>query len=115
MSKKSRKKLDFQETGESMKKHRKIRGAEKRAILEQTVIPKAYHKKAVVKKDDEGQLHIYYGGIGERYWHFHGHMIIGTDGKMRYHRLPFAKHNDAEHYSDGVIQRGRKPKRHFCY
>ena len=115
MSKKGRKKTSSLGKESAAIKHRKIYGAERQAILERTNISPAYHKKAVVKKDDDGLIHIYYGGLGTGQWHFHGHMIIGLDGKVSYHRLPFAKHWEAERYSDGVIQRGRKFKRHFCY
>lgn len=98
-----------------MCKHRKIGGVERRAILEQTNIPEAYHKKAVVKKGDNGEIHIYYGGIGAGDYYFHGHMVIGNDGKMCYHRLPFSKYSRAEHYVDGIVQRDRKFKRRFYY
>ena len=99
----------------SSQNSKKICGRRRREILEQTSISAVYHKDAVVKKDDDGLLHIYYGGLGAKQYHFHGHMILNADGSVRYHRLPFAKHCEAERYSDGIVQRGRNFKRHFCY
>jgi len=115
MSKKGRKKTSNQINENPSQIHRKIGGAQRRAILEQTGIPSAYHKKAVVKKSDQGEIHVYYGGIGTGQYHFHGHIIIAADGQIRYHRLPFSKYGEAERYSDGIVQRGKKFKRHFCY
>ncbi len=115
MSKHSRKKTKPKVVAKTPCGCRKLYGSERRAVLELTSIPVVYHKNAIVKKGDDGRTHIYYGGLGKQYYHFHGHMIIGADGKMTYHRLPFSKHCEAEHYSDGMIQRGRKTKRRFCY
>lgn len=115
MSKKgSRKKTNACAQGEPYSS-RKIYGKERREILERTDIPAAYYKNAVVKRDDHGQLHIYYGGIGAKSYHFHGHMIMNKNGEVRYHRLPFARHGEGDIYSDGKIKRGRKFKRRFCY
>lgn len=115
MSKRSRKKTEEIAAENAQVVHRKIYGAKRRAILEQVDIPRAYYKDAVVKRSDDGEIHIYYGGIGSGRYHFHGHAIIAKDGNVRYHRLPFSKYSKAERYSNGQVQRGRKFKRKFCY
>lgn len=94
---------------------KKVYGEERQEILEQTGIPSVYFDKAVVKRDKDGQLHIYYGGIGPKSYHFHGHMKLDKNGKICFHRLPFAKHYEVEVYSDGKLKRGRKFKRRFYY
>jgi len=68
------------------------RADEKRSIAERAGVPYQYRDKVYTKKDADGTIQIYFGGIGEPNGPGHGHYSMDRSGKVTYKRDPFDPH-----------------------
>jgi len=67
-----------------------IKGDERSEILRMVNIPKRYKRTAIVRRNNDGTINVYYGciNVGDN----HGHVVINAEGAMIYHRPPFGRH-----------------------
>lgn len=68
------------------------RADDKRSIAERAGIPYAHRDKFYIKKDSDGTVQIYFGGVGEPNGLGHGHYTMDSSGKVIYKREPFDPH-----------------------
>lgn len=68
------------------------RANDKRSIAERAGVPYAYRDQVYTSKDANGNIQIYFGGVGKPNGPGHGHYTMNSSGKVTYKREPFDPH-----------------------
>ena len=72
---------------------------DKRALAQQAGVPSQYWDDVWVSTDEDGNVNIYFGGIGEPAGDGHGHYAMDASGCVTYRRDPFDLHG-AHNFTD---------------
>jgi hypothetical protein len=78
---------------------------DKRSIAERAGVPYVYRDKVYTKKDPDGTIQIYFGGVGEPNGPGHGHYTMDPSGKVTYKREPFDPHGEQNFVRDPDLER----------
>lgn len=65
---------------------------DKKSIAEKAGVPYAYRDDVYTSKDPNGNINIYFGGVGEPNGPGHGHYVLDDRGRVIYERDPFDPH-----------------------
>lgn len=65
---------------------------DRRSIAERAGVPYQYRNDTWISKDSDGNINIYFGGIGKPNGPGHGHYTLNRDGKVTYKREPYDPH-----------------------
>lgn len=63
-------------------------------------MPYAYRDNVYTSKDSNGNINIYFGGVGEPNGPGHGHYVLDSHGKVTYKRDPFDPHGSQNFTED---------------
>jgi uncharacterized coiled-coil DUF342 family protein len=94
----------FQDRLKIVKAQNAKRNDDKRSIAERAGVPYAYRDKCYVKKESNGTVQIYFGGVGEPNGPGHGHYTMDSSGKVTYKRDPFDPHGDQNFVRDAELE-----------
>lgn len=75
-----------------LKAQTKQRDKDKRFFAEKAGVPMQYRNKVYVSKDADGNVNLYFGGVGKPNGPGHGHYVMDKSGKVTYKRDPFDPH-----------------------
>jgi chromosome segregation ATPase len=82
------------------------RKGDKRALAQQAGVPSQYWDDVWVSVDGDGNVNIYFGGIGEPVGDGHGHYAMDASGHVTYRRNVGEPHG-AQNYTDYEERQGR--------
>ena len=102
----------FQERLAVVKAANKRKQNEDDLLMDQAGIPFYYRKDCKIKKDADGSVNFYFGGIGEKDGFGHGHVSMDSGGKVTYNRDVFDKHGK-ENYTDYQERQKAYQETHF--
>ena len=82
----------FKSRLEKVKAEGQKRRDDKKSIAEKAGVPYAYRDNVHTSKDSNGNINIYFGGVGEPNGPGHGHYVMDSRGNLTYKRDPFDPH-----------------------
>lgn len=85
-------KTDFQKRLDSLKVESKRRKDDKRVLAEKAGVPHQYCDNVWISNDSNGNINIYFGGVGEPNGPGHGHYVMDRSGNVTYKRDAFDPH-----------------------
>lgn len=82
----------FQERLTELKSENSNKKLNRRALAAKAGIPYQYRDDVYVSEDADGNVNIYFGGIGEPAGFGHGHYVMDKNGSLNYKRDPLDQH-----------------------
>lgn len=82
----------FQARLEELKSTSRKRSESKKSIAARAGVPFQYRDNVWISKESDGNINIYFGGIGKPDGPGHGHYVMDQNGNVTYRRDPFDPH-----------------------
>ena len=77
---------------EQVRASSKKRREDKKSIAEKAGVPFQYRDNVWISKESDGNINIYFGGVGKPDGPGHGHYVMDQHGTVTYRREPFDPH-----------------------
>ena len=82
----------FKDRLDELKSAHRKRRKEKKSIAEKAGVPLEYRDDVWISKESDGNINIYFGGVGKPDGPGHGHYVMDQHGTVTYRRKPFDPH-----------------------